>query len=74
MTDGRKSVFPVWDNTSNNSIPTSGLIKRELFAAMILAGIASSGGMTDTLSNREIAAEAVELADALVKVLSEGEQ
>jgi hypothetical protein len=61
---GNAQVFPLSLGDNFNSF---GLSKRELFAAMAMQGIAA-GDVTGTVMN--VAADAVALADALLKELA----
>lgn len=54
-----------------NFIITGGLTKREYFAAFAMMGSRSRG--TEYKNWSDLAADSVEIADALIKALNEGE-
>ena len=59
-----------FEGCQNNGIqPSSGLTKREHFAAMAMQGLLGSFGVHDVTAYDEIASDAVMAADALPKEL-----
>lgn len=51
-----------------------GLTKRELFAAVAMAGIEASNSLDSYLTSKEVARRAQENADALIQKLNEGKE
>ena len=68
MTNSNHSAFPATEYYDERPIGgSSGLTKRELFAAMALQGFIAANGQHQV---RDAATAAVEYADALIKALS----
>lgn len=69
MTDGKDSINVV---LSENGVPyTTGLSKREYFAATILQGMYSNRGLVDQWDCEDILSlNAVKAADALIEALN----
>ena len=70
VTKWNETAFPYLDGDSGElSMIEYGLIKRELFAAMALQGLLANPSIDGT--HQDIANDAVDYADALLKALNQ---
>lgn len=68
--NGDMPAMPFEGGQNNGLEPSSGITKREHFAAMFMQGLISAWGQHDVTDFGEIASDAVMAADALLKELA----